>query len=55
MSEFSNAMGVFHLLDKSNCRKCNDQICLAFSSKVFWEINPWINVQLHAMKYWINK
>lgn len=35
MSEFTNAMEVFKLLDKSNCRKCNEQTCLAFASKVF--------------------
>jgi hypothetical protein len=35
MSEFANAMEVFKLLDKSNCRKCNEQTCLAFASKVF--------------------
>ena len=35
MSDFTNAMEVFKLLDKSNCRKCNEQTCLAFASKVF--------------------
>ncbi|MDM8536854.1 DUF3786 domain-containing protein [Desulfobacterales bacterium HSG17] len=35
MPEFSNAMEVFKLLDKSNCRKCNEQTCLAFASRVF--------------------
>ena len=35
MPEFKNAMEVFKLLDKSNCRKCNEQTCLAFASKVF--------------------
>jgi hypothetical protein len=35
MSEFANAMEVFKLLDKSNCKKCNEQTCLAFASKVF--------------------
>ncbi len=35
MTEFANAMEVFKLLDKSNCRKCNEQTCLAFASKVF--------------------
>ena len=35
MSEFANAMEVFKLLDKSNCRKCNEQTCLAFAAKVF--------------------
>ncbi len=35
MSEFAHAMEVFKLLDNSNCRKCNEQTCLAFASKVF--------------------
>lgn len=35
MTEFKNAMEVFKLLDKSNCRKCNETTCLAFASKVF--------------------
>ena len=35
MSEFKNAMDVFKLLDKSNCRKCNEKTCLAFASAVF--------------------
>jgi hypothetical protein len=32
---FANAMEVFKLLDKSNCRECNEPTCLAFASKVF--------------------
>jgi len=32
---FTNAMEIFKLLDKSNCRKCNETTCLAFASKVF--------------------
>lgn len=32
---FANAMEVFKLLDKSNCKKCNEPTCLAFASKVF--------------------
>ncbi|MDZ7667344.1 MAG: DUF3786 domain-containing protein [Desulfotignum sp.] len=32
---FANAMEVFKLLDKSNCRDCNEPTCLAFASKVF--------------------
>ncbi len=32
---FANAMEVFRLLDKSNCRDCNELTCLAFASKVF--------------------
>ncbi len=35
MSRFANAMEVFKLLDKSNCRKCDEATCLAFASKVF--------------------
>ncbi|WDP92488.1 MAG: DUF3786 domain-containing protein [Desulfobacter sp.] len=35
MPEFKNAMEVFSLLDKSNCRKCDEPTCLAFASKVF--------------------
>ena len=35
MSEFANVIEVFKLLNKSNCRKCNEQTCLAFASKVF--------------------
>ena len=35
MPEFKNAMEVFQLLDKSNCRKCNETTCLAFASKVY--------------------
>ncbi len=35
MPQFANAMEVFKLLDKSNCRRCNEGTCLAFASKVF--------------------
>ncbi len=35
MSQFSNAMEVFKLLPKTNCKKCNETTCLAFASKVF--------------------
>jgi hypothetical protein len=35
MPEFGNAMEVFKLLEKTNCRKCNETTCLAFASKVF--------------------
>ncbi len=35
MTSFANAMEVFKLLDKSNCKKCNETTCLAFASKVF--------------------
>ncbi len=40
MTEFSNAMEVFKLLNKSNCRKCNEQTCLAFASKVYLGQKP---------------
>jgi hypothetical protein len=30
-----NAMEVFRLLDKSNCRKCGEKTCLAFAGSVF--------------------
>jgi hypothetical protein len=35
MAQFQNAMEVFKLLDKSNCRKCNEVTCLAFAAAVF--------------------
>ena len=35
MSQFNNAMEVFKLLPKTNCKKCNDPTCLSFASKVF--------------------
>jgi hypothetical protein len=35
MTGFNNAMEIFKLLDKSNCRKCNQQTCLAFAGAVF--------------------
>ncbi len=35
MSQFANAMEVFKLLEKSNCKKCNESTCLAFAAKVF--------------------
>ena len=30
-----NAMEIFTLLDKSNCRECGEKTCLAFAGKVF--------------------
>ena len=30
-----NAMEIFALLDKSNCRQCGEKTCLAFAGKVF--------------------
>ena len=35
MSRFSNAMEVFKLLDKSNCRQCLEPTCMAFAGAVF--------------------
>jgi hypothetical protein len=35
MAQFQNLMQIFKLLDKSNCRKCNEATCLAFAAAVF--------------------
>ena len=35
MAKFNNAMEVFKLLEKTNCRKCNKPTCLAFAAGVF--------------------
>ncbi len=35
MAKFNNAMDVFKLLPKTNCRKCNKPTCLAFAAAVF--------------------
>ena len=35
MAKFQNLMEIFKLLDKSNCRKCNEATCLAFAAAVF--------------------
>ncbi len=35
MAQFKNAMEIFKLLDKSNCRKCNEKTCLAFAAAVY--------------------
>jgi hypothetical protein len=35
MTEFKNAMEIFTLLDKSNCKKCLMPTCLAFAGAVF--------------------
>jgi hypothetical protein len=35
MAKFNSAMEIFKLLDKSNCRKCNQPTCLAFAGAVF--------------------
>ncbi len=35
MAQLNNVMEIFKLLDKSNCRVCNEATCLAFAAKVF--------------------
>ena len=35
MPPFNTVMDVFKLLEKSNCRKCNQKTCLAFAAQVF--------------------
>jgi len=35
MSQLNNAMEIFKLLDKSNCKACNEATCLAFAAAVF--------------------
>jgi len=35
MPELKTAMDVFKLLEKSNCRECNETTCLAFAGAVF--------------------
>ncbi|MCG6931908.1 MAG: DUF3786 domain-containing protein [Desulfofustis sp.] len=35
MAKFDNALQVFRLLDKSNCRMCGEKTCLAFAGAVF--------------------
>ena len=35
MPQFNTLMDVFKLLEKSNCRKCNEKTCLAFAAAVF--------------------
>jgi len=35
MAKFKNAMEIFKLLEKSNCRECNEKTCLAFAGAVF--------------------
>ncbi len=37
---FANAMAVFRLLEKTNCRKCNEPTCLSFAAKVFLGSRP---------------
>ena len=35
MPQPKNAMEIFQLLDKSNCRECGETTCLAFAGAVF--------------------
>jgi ArsR family metal-binding transcriptional regulator len=35
MEAFPNVMAIFKLLEKSNCRQCNEATCLAFAAAVF--------------------
>lgn len=35
MTELKNVMEIFKLLNKSNCRDCNEKTCLAFAAAVF--------------------
>ena len=35
MSQLKNTMEIFKLLDKTNCRECNEATCLAFAAAVF--------------------
>ena len=35
MSQLTNPMEIFKLLDKSNCRECREATCLAFAAAVF--------------------
>lgn len=35
MAQIKNPMEIFQLLDKSNCKKCNQPTCLAFAAAVF--------------------
>ena len=40
MAQLNNIMEIFKLLDKSNCRKCNELTCLAFAAAVFQGRKP---------------
>ena len=35
MSQLNNTFEIFKLLDKSNCKECNEATCLAFAAAVF--------------------
>lgn len=37
MKKFKNALEIYQLLEKSNCKKCGERTCLAFAGKVFHE------------------
>ena len=37
MAQIKNPMEIFKLLNGSNCKKCNEQTCLAFAVAVFKE------------------
>ncbi|KGO34588.1 MAG: DUF3786 domain-containing protein [Desulfoprunum sp.] len=40
MVGFANAMEVFSLLDRSNCRRCGEKTCMAFAGAVYRGIKP---------------
>jgi len=40
VSSFKTVMDIFKLLDKSNCRACNEKTCLAFAAAVFQGKRP---------------
>lgn len=40
MAVFDNAMEIFVLLDRSNCRRCGEKTCLAFAGAVFRGLRP---------------
>lgn len=35
MEQFKSVMEIYNLLDKSNCRKCNEKTCMAFAAAVY--------------------
>ena len=40
MPEFKTLMDIFKLLEKTNCRKCDEKTCLAFAAAVFKGSRP---------------
>ncbi len=40
MIKLQNAMAIFKLLDKSNCRQCGEKTCMAFAGAVFTGRRP---------------